>query len=118
MINQAILLGRITYDLELKHTPNGASVINNVLAVKRSRKNETGEYDADFIPFVVWGQSAEYLEKYARKGDLISIVGSIRQESYENSTGDKVKNYYVKADNVSIESSKPKDTYSDGDLKF
>lgn len=59
MLNRVILIGRLATDPELKYTPSGIAVANFVLAVNRA-PNAQGEREADFIPIVVWRQSAEF----------------------------------------------------------
>lgn len=102
MINKCIIVGRIVYDLEIKKTPNDTTLINNVVAVDRMKKSSQGEKITDFIPFTVWGKSAEYLCNYGTKGDLITIEGSLRVDSYQASDGTNKKKYYINAENVNI----------------
>lgn len=102
MINKCIIAGRLVYDLEVKRTPNEVAVINNMVAVDREKKNSQGEKVADFIPFTVWGKSAEYLYNYGAKGDLIVIQGSLRIDSYQTSDGSNKKKYYINSDTINI----------------
>lgn len=102
MINKCIIAGRLVYDLEVKRTPNEVAVINNMVAVDREKKNGQGEKVADFIPFTVWGKSAEYLYNYGAKGDLIVIQGSLRIDSYQTSDGSNKKKYYINSDTINI----------------
>lgn len=78
-MNKAILLGRLTKDVELKQTPNGVSVVNFTIAVNRRFDKET----ADFINCVAWRNTAEFIAKYFSKGSSIAIVGSLQTGSYE-----------------------------------
>ena len=71
MLNQAVLVGRIVYDPELRETDNGNKVANVTLAVPRSFKNSDGEYDTDFISCVLWKGVAENTVEYCKKGDLV-----------------------------------------------
>lgn len=75
--NSAVLTGRLTANPEVRKTQNGLSVAAFTLAVNR-KKDETA-----FINCVAWRQSADYLGQYARKGDLIFIIGYINTRSYE-----------------------------------
>lgn len=83
MLNQAVLVGRIVKDPELKSTENGSKVTNITLAVPRSFKNSNGEYDSDFISCVLWKGVAESTVEYCKKGDLVGIKGRIQTRSYE-----------------------------------
>lgn len=87
MLNKAIIIGRITKDLELKHTQNGVAVTNFTVAVERSFKNAEGEREADFIPVVVWRQQAETCAKYLGKGRLVGVSGRIQTRSYDDKDG-------------------------------
>ncbi|HFU4116348.1 TPA: single-stranded DNA-binding protein [Streptococcus suis] len=91
MINSTALVGRLTRDPELKHTPNQQPYVYFTLAVNRNFKNQsTGEREADFINCVIWGSQAEKLSEWCRKGHLIGITGRIQTRSYEDGTGRKV----------------------------
>ena len=76
-MNKCLLIGRITKDLELRHTKNDKSVCEFTLATQRDKDN------ADFITCQVWGIQAENLCKYQEKGSLISVVGELRVEQYQ-----------------------------------
>ena len=80
MLNQAVLVGRIVQEPELKTTASG-KVANITLAVPRSFKNSEGQYDTDFISCVLWKGVAESTVEYCKKGDLVGIK-SIRYADY------------------------------------
>ena len=84
MINNCVLVGRLTRDPELKYTGNNIAVASFSLAVNRTFKDANGEREADFINCVIWRQQAEYLANWAKKGALIGITGRIQTRSYEN----------------------------------
>ncbi|HEM3127091.1 single-stranded DNA-binding protein [Streptococcus suis] len=90
MINNVVLVGRMTKDAELRYTPSNVAVATFTLAVNRNRKNENGEREADFINCVIWRQAAENLANWAKKDALIGIVGSIQTRNYENQQGQRV----------------------------
>ena len=85
MLNKAILNGRLTKAPELKQTNNGKSVCSFTIAVDRSRDREK----TDFIPIVAWGKTAEFVNQWFGKGDLITIVGRIEVRNYEDKNGNK-----------------------------
>ncbi len=101
MVNNVVLIGRITRDLELKSTNNGREVLNFSIAVNRNFKNAQGQYDADFINCVAFGQTARFMSQYMAKGRLISVVGRIQTRTYDNPQG--VRQYITEiiAENVS-----------------
>ena len=80
MANKVIISGRITKDLDLRKTQTGLSVLSFNIAVDRIGKDEK----TDFIPVVVWRQSAEFLSQYAHKGTLIFVDGHLQTRIYEN----------------------------------
>lgn len=87
-MNKVILMGRLTKDVELRNA--GETTIGRyTIAVDRKYKRE-GEINADFIPCVVFGKSAEFAEKYFRKGSKVAVVGRIQTGSYTNGDGQKV----------------------------
>lgn len=90
MINNAVLVGRLTKDVELRYTPSNVAVATFTLAVNRTFKNENGDREADFINCVMWRQQAENLANWAKKGALIGIAGRIQTRSYDNQQGQRV----------------------------
>ena len=87
MINNSIIIGRITKDPELKKTQSGVSFVRFTLAVNRSFKDDSGETQADFINCIAWRAQAENLAKYMRQGSLIGVEGRIQTGSYETEQG-------------------------------
>lgn len=90
MLNNVSLVGRLTKDVELRYTPSNVAVATFTLAVNRTFKNENGDREADFINCVMWGQQAENLANWAKKGALIGITGRIQTRSYDNQQGQRV----------------------------
>lgn len=82
-------IGRLTKDVELKTTNNQIAYCNFTLAVDRRFKDANGQRQADFINCVAWRQTAEFIQKYFRKGSRIGVAGSIQTRSYEKD-GQKV----------------------------
>ncbi|HEO2392648.1 TPA: single-stranded DNA-binding protein [Streptococcus agalactiae] len=90
MINNIVLVGRMTKDAELRYTPSNQAVATFSLAVNRNFKNQSGEREADFINCVIWCQQAENLANWAKKGALVGITGRIQTRNYENQQGQRV----------------------------
>ena len=99
-LNLVALVGRLTKRIDLRKTPKGDSVATFNIGVNRMAKKDE-EAKADFPSIVAWGAKADYLFKYADKGDLISVSGSLRTRSYDSNGR---TNYVteVLADNVAI----------------
>ena len=90
-MNKVILMGRLTKRSEVRYTSgeNSLAIARYTLAVDRKIRKD-GDTTADFIPCVVFGRSAEFVEKYFRKGLKITIAGRIQTGSYTNRDGQKV----------------------------
>lgn len=102
MINNVVLVGRMTRDAELKYTGNNIAVASFSLAVNRNFKDANGEREADFINCVIWRQQAENLANRAKKGALIGITGRIQTRSYENQQGQRIYVTEVVAENFQM----------------
>ncbi|HEL2361021.1 TPA: single-stranded DNA-binding protein [Streptococcus suis] len=90
MINNVVLVGRMTRDAELRYTPSNQAFATFTLAVNRNFKNQDGEREADFVNCVIWRQQAENLANWAKKGALIGVTGRIQTRSYDNQQGQRV----------------------------
>lgn len=90
-MNKAILLGRIVREPEVRYTQGDKPmcIARYTLAVDRRFKRQ-GDATADFIPCVCFGKTAEFIEKYAKKGTKLAISGRITTGSYTNRDGQKV----------------------------
>lgn len=102
MINNVTLVGRLTKDPELRYTGQNTAVATFTIAVSRRFKNAAGEREADFITCVIWRQFAENLAKWAKKGNLIGVTGSIQTRNYENQQGQRVYVTEVLAENFQM----------------
>ncbi len=100
MLNVAVLMGRLVADPELRQTPSGVSVTSFTLAVDRSYVKAGAERQTDFIDVVAWRNTAEFVCKYFRKGQLAAVQGSIQTRSYTDKEGNKRKAFEIVADNV------------------
>ena len=90
MLNNVVLIGRLTKDPELRYTPNNVAVATFNLAVNRRFKNNEVVHEADFINCVMWDKSAENLSNWIKKGNMIAITGRIQTRNYENQNGQRV----------------------------
>ena len=96
-IARAILLGRITQNLELKQTPNGIAVLTFTVAVDKGEDRQT-----DFINCVAWRQQAEFINRYFGKGRMIALEGNLRTRTYDDKNGTKHYVTEVFVDSVSF----------------
>ena len=115
MINNVVLVGRMTRDAELRYTPSNVAVATFSLAVNRNFKGANGERETDFINCVIWRQQAENLANWAKKGALVGITGRIQTRNYENQQGQRVYVTEVVADNFQmLESRAAREGHSGG----
>lgn len=105
MINNAVLAGRLTKNVMVRYTNSGTAVGNFTLAVERRFTKKDGERESDFINCVVWGKTAETLQRFAVRGSLISVEGSIQTGSYEKD-GRTIYTTEVNVQNFSLLESK------------
>lgn len=113
MINNVVLVGRLTKDVELKKTQSGTSVVTLDLAVQRKYKQE-GQPDSDFIRCVAWKKTADLMHQYLSKGSLIGVEGHIQTRSYDNQQGQRVYVTEVIANSVQfLESRKDREQYQE-----
>ena len=111
MINNVVLVGRLTKDVEVKKTQSGLSVASFTIACDRRLSQEqknNNEQSADFISCVAWRGSADFLGQYSHKGDTVGVEGRIQTRSYDRD-GQKVYVTEIVANSVSIlHSTQPK----------
>lgn len=83
-MNNLSLWGRLTKDVELKHSDGSDFTYTRfTVAVQRNYKNKDGEYEADFINCAAFGKTAEFLAKYFSKGQSVGIVGRIQSRKWD-----------------------------------
>ena len=97
-MNSFNCVGRLTADPELKATQSGISVCSFSLAVNRPKVKDT----TDFLNFVAWRQSAEYLCKYARKGNRIAVSGCLTSRKYDDKDGKHRVAFEIVCDALSV----------------
>ena len=105
MLNQIILVGRLTRDVQLKKTDNGKKVAVISLASPRSFKNMDGLYDTDFVDCILWDQVASNTSEYCHKGDILGVKGRVQSRIYEEEDKKKYR-LEVVAEKVTFLSSK------------
>lgn len=91
MINKVTLVGRLSRDVETRYSQgaNATAIARTSIAVDRKIKREN-EPEADFFNLVAFGKTAEFLEKYFKKGMKIAIVGRVENDNYTDKDGRKV----------------------------
>lgn len=84
-MNKVILHGRLARDIELRTTTSGKTVAQVSIAVNRRGKDA----GVDFIPLVIWGQTAETMNRYLGKGKEVLVEGRMQVRSYDDKNGNK-----------------------------
>lgn len=108
-MNFVVLVGRTTKDPEVRYTQSGKAVATFTLAVDRRFKQD-GQPQADFIPCVAWGKTAEVAGKYLLKGNRCCVEGRIQTRSYEAQDGSKRYVTEIVIDQLEFLESKKKDS--------
>lgn len=91
-LNKLMLIGNLTRDPELRHTPKGTAVAEISLAINRTWTNESGQKQEEvtFVEATFWGRQAETLQQYTSKGDPLFIEGRLQLDTWDDKdTGKK-----------------------------
>ena len=100
MLNNIIIMGRLTRDPELRRTQSGTAVTSFTMAVDRDFKSQSGEKETDFIDVVAWRSTAEFVAKYFTKGRMAVVEGRLQIRDWTDKDGNKRRNAEVLADNI------------------
>jgi single-strand DNA-binding protein len=117
MINNVVLVGRLTKDPDLRYTQQGKAVATYTLAVNRNFTNQSGNKEADFINCVIWGKRAEALANYCKKGALVGTTGRIQTRNYDNQQGQRIYVTEIIAENFQMLESRSVSEARDGNSK-
>lgn len=93
MLNNVILVGRLTSNPEMVEVEGNKKVTSVILAVNRNYKNVDGLYDTDFIRCIFWNNIAAAATEYCRIGDVVGVKGRLQSSKYEDEN--KVLHYNV-----------------------
>ena len=107
MLNQIVLVGRLTRNIKINKSENGKKIANISLAIPRSFKNMEGTYDTDFIDCVAFENIAENTASYCSKGDIVGVKGRVQSRVVEKE-GKKEYLMDIVAEKVTFLSSRKK----------
>lgn len=82
-MNKVLLVGNLVKDVEVRYTTSDSAVARFTIAINRETKNKDGNYDADYINCVSFGERAKALSEYLKKGTKVSVEGRIQTGPYE-----------------------------------
>ena len=116
MLNQVVLVGRLTSDMEVMTSEDGKKYCNMSLAIPRSFKNAEGVYDTDFVNIKTFDTVAQNTAEYVNKGDIIGVKGRIQTGSYEKD-GEKKFSMDIIAEKVTFLSSRSNENKNKDDVE-
>jgi single-strand DNA-binding protein len=108
-LNKVFIIGRLTFDPELRNIPNGSCVCNLRMATNRVWQTKEGEKreEVAFLDVTVWNRQAENCARYLAKGSSVHIEGFLKHETWDDkTTGEKRSKLIVLADRVQFLDSK------------
>ena len=101
-MNRVVLAGRLTADPEIRKSQNGNSVCRFSLAVTRKFKNANGQYEADFINCVAFKGTADTINAYVSKGDMLIVEGRIQTSKYTRVDGSTAYSTDIAVDGITL----------------
>lgn len=105
-MNTCVFMGRLVRDPEMRQTSNGNAVCNFTLAVDRDFKDADGNRGTDFIDFLAFRRTAEFVSKYFSKGRMAAVEGRLQIESYTDKEGIKRRSAKIVVDQIHFADSK------------
>ncbi len=102
MINRVVLVGRLTRDPELRKTNSDVAVASFSIAVDSRMKNAEGEWGTTFLNCSIFGNQADNVFKFTRKGSLVGVEGSLNQRNFVRKDGTKGSVIEVICDRVAF----------------
>lgn len=105
MLNQINLMGRLTAEPDYRTTQSGITVARFTLAVERNYQ-QNGQKQTDFLEVTAWRGTADFVQKYFHKGQLVTVTGSVQSDNYTDKDGNKRKSWSVQAQQVYFAESK------------
>ena len=106
MLNQIVLMGRLTRDPELRRTGSGVAVASFTLAVDRDFAAQGAEKETDFVDIVAWRNTAEFVSRFFTKGRMAVVTGRLQIRNWTDKEGNKRRSAEDVADNVYFDDSK------------
>lgn len=113
MLNKVILMGRLTKEPEIRHTPQDIPVVSFSIAVDRGYGDDK---QVDFVNIVAWRHTAEFVSKWFTKGQLIAVSGRLQVRPYSDRDGNKRSATEVVAEEVFFAERKREENPQDREL--
>ena len=116
MLNHIVIMGRLTRDPELRYTQSQTPVASFTVAVDRDfGGRDGGEKQTDFIDCSAWRSTAEFVNKYFRKGSMVVVSGRLQSRKWQDRDGNNRTSWEISVDNVYFGESKRRDEDSRSD---
>lgn len=114
-MNKVAMIGRTATDPEVRYTNKGDAVANFRVAVERRYKKD-GQTEADFFQTTAFGKTAEFIEKYIRKGQKIGFAGRLQNDEFTNRDGQKITRAVIIIEEIEFcekkeQAERPADTF-------
>lgn len=100
MLNNIVIMGRLTKDPELRMTQQQTAVTTFTVACERDHQSGGTERQTDFIECVAWRHTAEFVSKYFHKGQMVSVIGRLQSRKWEDRDGNKRTSWEIVAESV------------------
>lgn len=100
MLNNIVIMGRLTRDPELRRTSSGVAVASFALACERDFAPQGADKETDFIDVCAWRYTAEFVDKYFSKGQMAIVTGRLQIRNWEDKEGNKRRSAEILADHV------------------
>lgn len=100
MLNNITIQGRLTRSPEMQATENGVSRAKFTLACEQDYKNQNRERDTDFFDVVAWRGTADFVQRYFSKGQMVVVKGRLQTRQWTAEDGSKRKTVQIVADNI------------------
>lgn len=117
MLNNIVIMGRLTRDPELRRTSSGVAVASFTLACERDFAPQGEARGTDFIDIVAWRYTAEFVEKYFSKGQMAVVSGRLQIRNWEDKEGNKRRSAEILADHVYFDEAK-RDKTTQGEPQY
>lgn len=98
MLNEVILMGRLTRDPDIRMTQNGITAANFALACERDYAPQGQDRETDFFDIVAFGKTADFAGQYFAKGQLVAVKGRLQQRDWTDKQGNKRRTTEILAD--------------------
>ena len=98
MLNEVILMGRLTRDPDVRMTQNGTTAANFSLACERDYAPQGQDRETDFFDIVAFRNTADFVGQYFAKGQLVAVKGRLQQRDWTDKQGNKRRTTEILAD--------------------